>query len=119
MPSEQPDLWLNIQEPHDAKIEKAIKNTDAKRAKNLFDFLVEISKIIQKDRVAIRKLRKAFEEVEILIKKFVKNKHLTASFKLKSKFDEIANLITTSSDLSGTVQTHKIVENYVSKLNKF
>ena len=119
MPSEQPDLWLNVKEPHDEKLEKIFKKTDAKRAKLLFNCLVEISKVIQKDQVTIRKLRKAFKETEILVENFAKNKHLAAPIKLQSRFNEIVNLIKASSDLSKTVQSHKKIEIYISKLNKF
>jgi hypothetical protein len=120
MSSEQPsDLWLNIQEPHDEILEKIFKKTNAKRAKLLFDCLVDIAKVVKDDRETNRKLRKIFKETAILVEKFAKNRHLAASAKLQSRFDEIVNLIKTSTDLSKTAQTHKKFENFISKFNKF
>ena len=109
MTSEQRNLnglYLHIHEPHDDKIQKIFRKADHRHAEVILKCLVALTKLIIK-------------ETENLTRKFMKNKHLTAKFEIRSKFEEIKNLIISCPELSKSVQTKKFVDTFLLKFNKF
>ena len=122
MTSEQRNLnglYLHIREPHDDKIQKIFRKADHRHAEVILKCLVALTKLLIKEADSKTKANLLIKEAEILTRKFVKNRHLTAKFEIRSKFEEIKNLVISCPDLSKSVQTRKFVDTFLLKFNKF
>jgi len=112
-------LYLHIREPHDDKIQKIFRKADHRHAEVILKCLVALTKLLIKEADSKTEVNFLIKEAENLTRKFMKNKHLTAKFEIRSKFEEIKNLIISCPELSKSVQTKKFVDTFLLKFNKF
>ena len=122
MPSELrnlPSLYLHIRESHDAKISKIFKHAEHRHAKVILKCLSDLANLLIKETESKAQVAVLIKEARSLTKNFVKSKSLTAKYEIRSKFEEIKNFVISCENLSETVQTGKIVENFLLKFNKF
>ena len=122
MPSELRNLeslYLHIRESHDIKISKIIKRTEYRHAKVILKCLSDLANLLIKETELKARVAVLIKEARSLTKNFVKSKKLTAKFEIRSKFEEIKNLVVSCENLSKTVQTGKFVDNFLLKFNKF
>ena len=112
-------LYLHIREPHDDKIQKFFQKADHRHAEVVLKCLAALTKLLIKEADSKTEASLLIKEAEILIRKFMKNRHLNAKFEIRSKFEEIKNLVVSCRDLSKSVQTKKFVDTFLLKFNKF
>ena len=112
-------LYLHIREPHDDKIQKIFRKADHRHAEVILKCLVALTKLLIKEADSKTEVNFLIKEAENLTRKFMKNKHLTTKFEIRSKFEEIKNLIISCPELSKSVQTKKFVDTFLLKFNKF
>ena len=112
-------LYLHIREPHDDKIQKIFQKADHRHAEVVLKCLAALTKLLIKEADSKTEASLLIKEAEILIRKFMKNRHLNAKFEIRSKFEEIKNLVVSCRDLSKSVQTRKFVDTFLLKFNKF